>query len=68
MTNRTPTRRNRPAGHLRSIDEIAELWGVSPRTVQRLIKSGALRAHRIARLLRVSDADADDFLESNRDD
>jgi excisionase family DNA binding protein len=68
MTDRTPTRRNRPAGNLHSIDELAERWGVSTRTVRRQIKSGALRAHRIGRLVRISDADAEDFLKQNRED
>ncbi len=67
MTDRTSTR-NRPAGNLHSIDELAERWGVSSRTVQRQIKSGALRAHRIGRLLRISDADAEGFLRQNRQD
>ena len=50
MPNRPkPPPRNRPAGDLHSIDELAERWGVSTRTVQRQIKSGALRAHRIGR-------------------
>ena len=53
---------------LRTIKELAELWEVSPRTIQRLIKSGALRASRIRRLVRVSDADADDFLDNDSDD
>ncbi len=52
---------------LRTIDELAELWKVSHRTVQRLIKSGALRAHRIGRLVRISDADVTDYLHENRD-
>ncbi len=61
-------RNKRSTGKLHTIDELADLWGISPRTVQRLIKSGALRAHRIRRLLRISDADAEDFLNGNRDD
>jgi excisionase family DNA binding protein len=67
MTDRTSNRRNRPPRKLRTIDEYAELWQVSPRTVRRKIKSGALRTHRIGRLLRISDDDADDFLDSNHD-
>jgi excisionase family DNA binding protein len=55
-------------GKLRTVDEYADLWGVSPRTVQRQIKSGALRAHRIGRLVRISDADAAAFLNKNRED
>jgi len=68
MTDQTSTRRNRPAGKLHSIGELAERWGVSTRTLQRQIKSGALRAHRIGRLVRVSEADAADFLKKNRDE
>jgi excisionase family DNA binding protein len=67
MTDRTSTRRNRTAGNLHSISEFAERWGVSTRTVQRQIKSGALRAHRIGRLVRISEADAEDFLKQNRE-
>jgi excisionase family DNA binding protein len=37
------------------------------RTVQRQIKSGALRAHRIGQLVRISEADAEDFLKQNRE-
>jgi excisionase family DNA binding protein len=61
-------RNKRSRGKLRTIDERAELWQVSPRTIQRLIKSGALRASRIGRLVRISDEDAEDFLDSNQDD
>ncbi len=67
MTDRTSTRRNRPPRKLRTIDEYAELWQVSRRTIQRLIKSRALGADRIGRLVRISDEAADDFLDSNRD-
>ena len=58
----------RAVGKLHTIDELADLWGVSPRTVQRAIKSGALRVHRIGQLVRISDADAAAFLNENRDD
>jgi len=68
MTERTPTGRSRPPGKLRSIGELAERWDVSPRTVQRQIKSGALRARRIGRLVRISDADAEDFLNRRHND
>jgi excisionase family DNA binding protein len=63
-----PAPRRGVVGKLRTIDELADLWGVSPRTVQRRIKSHTLRAHRIGRLVRVSDADAAAFLGENRDD
>jgi excisionase family DNA binding protein len=68
MTDRTSSRRSRPVANLQTIDELAERWGVSRRTLQRAIKSGALRTHRIGRLRRISDADAAAFLNENRDD
>lgn len=58
--------RGRPVTQLRTIEETAELWNVSPRTVQRAIKSRALPAHRIGRLVRISDADIEAFLASKR--
>jgi excisionase family DNA binding protein len=58
----------RPIGKLHTIDELAELWEVSPRTIQRLIKSGALRSRRIGRLVRISDDDAYAFLDENCQD
>ena len=68
MTDRSSNRRNRPPRKLRTIDECAELWQVSPRTVRRKIKSGALRVLRIGRLVRISDDDADDFLDHDHDE
>ena len=62
------TKRKRPIGKLRTIAERAELWEVSPRTIQKLIKSGALRCRRIGRLVRIADEDADDFLDENDDE
>jgi excisionase family DNA binding protein len=56
----------RPIGKLHTIDELAELWDVSRRTLQRAIKSGALRVHRIGRLVRIAEADAAAFLDENR--
>jgi excisionase family DNA binding protein len=64
MIGRTST----PLTRLRTIDETAALLAVSKRTVQRLIESGALRAHRLGRAVRISDADIAAFLDDNRDD
>jgi excisionase family DNA binding protein len=58
--------RGRPVTRLHTIDEAAELLNVSPRTVRRLIEAGALRAHRIGRLVRISDEDIAAFLAANR--
>jgi excisionase family DNA binding protein len=63
-----PGTRVRPVGKLHKLDELAELWDVSRRTLQRAIESGALRVHRIGRLVRISEADAAAFLDENRDD
>jgi excisionase family DNA binding protein len=57
----------RPFTKLRTIDEAAEVFNVSPRTVRRLIESGALPVHRLpGRLVRISDADIAVFLAATR--
>jgi excisionase family DNA binding protein len=58
--------RGRPLTRLRTIDEAAELLNVSPRTVRRLIESGALPVHRLGRLVRIADADLAAFLAASR--
>lgn len=47
---RTPT-------PLKTKGDVAERWGVSERTVQRLVDSGSLRAIKIGRQLRFTDED-----------
>jgi excisionase family DNA binding protein len=56
----------RPVTRLRTIDEAADLLNVSPRTVRRLIESGALRVHRFGRLVRIADGDLAAFLAASR--
>jgi excisionase family DNA binding protein len=56
----------RPITRLRTIDEAAELLNVSPRTVRRLIESGALPVHRLGRLVRIADPDLAAFLAASR--
>jgi excisionase family DNA binding protein len=58
--------RGRPLTRLRTIDEAAELLNVSPRTVRRLIESGALPVHRLGRLVRIADQDLGAFLAASR--
>lgn len=58
--------RGRPLTKLRTIDETAELFSTSSRTVRRLINSGQLRVHRLGRSVRISDADIAAFLAVNR--
>jgi excisionase family DNA binding protein len=51
---------------LRTIEATAEIFDVSPRTVRRLIDSGALPVHRLGRSVRISDGDIAVFLAANR--
>jgi excisionase family DNA binding protein len=57
---------DRPLSRLRTIDEAAELLNVSPRTVRRLIESGALPVHRLGRLVRIGNSDLAAFLGASR--
>ena len=63
----TGATRGRPVTKLRTIPETAEILNVSTRTVQRLIDSGALPAHRFGRLVRISDVGIAALLEATRD-
>ena len=54
--------RNRSLTKLRTIDETAEIFNTSTRTIRRLINSGALPAHRVGRCVRISDLDIAVFL------
>ena len=38
------------------MEEVAEILGLSKRSVQRLVATGALRVHRLGRAVRVSDS------------
>jgi excisionase family DNA binding protein len=70
MTSRTSNPRPRAVGRLitklLTIDEVAEVLNVSPRTVRRLTETGGLRVHRLGRLVRISDDDLALFLAANR--
>ena len=56
----------RPLTRLRTIEETADVLNVSPRTVRRLIDSGALPVHRFGRLVRIGDGDIAVLLAMNR--
>ena len=56
----------RPATKLFTIEEVAETFNVSSRTVRRLIDSGALPVHRLGRIVRISAADLAAFLAATR--
>lgn len=64
--NSNPAQKGRPITKLRTIDETADLFNTSTRTVRRLIDSGALPVHRLGRLVRIADADIAAFLAANR--
>ena len=50
-----------------SIAEVADLLGVSDKTVQRLISRGELPRHRIGAQVRISDHDLRAFVAQRRD-
>jgi excisionase family DNA binding protein len=50
-----------------TVAELAELFRVTPKTIERWIKRRTLVAHRIHGRLRVSDADLREFLAARRD-
>jgi excisionase family DNA binding protein len=57
--------RSRPVSKLHTMEEVAEILGLSKRSVQRLVATGALGAHRLlGRAVRVSDSGTFSHLES----
>jgi excisionase family DNA binding protein len=53
-------------GKFYSIDEVAELLGVSTRTVRRSIKRKELVAHKLGRPVRIAEADLKAFIARHR--
>lgn len=49
-----------------TIEQAAQRLGVSPDTVRRLIREGALGANKIRGQLRISEKDLEDYLASTR--
>jgi excisionase family DNA binding protein len=50
-----------------TINEVAELLVVSPRTVRRWIKGGDLVAHRFGTAVRIAESDLKAFIAHRRD-
>jgi excisionase family DNA binding protein len=55
-----------PAGQLHDVTAVAARLDVSVKTVRRMIERGQLPAHRIGKLLRISEADLVDYLSQAR--
>jgi excisionase family DNA binding protein len=53
-------------GKFYSIDEVAELLGVSPRTVRRAIERKELIAHKLGRAVRIAETDLKAFIARGR--
>ena len=51
---------------LRDVGSVARRLGVSSKSVRRAISAGDLTAHRLGRLLRVSDSDLEAYLARRR--
>lgn len=49
-------------GHMMCIREVAEFFGVSEKTVRRLIETGQLGAHRLGRQWRIAPEEIERFL------
>ena len=47
-----------------TVDQVAELLHVAPRTVRRWIESGTLKAHRIGRLVRIREEDLQELIDN----
>jgi len=50
-----------------SVDEIAEMLKIHPKTIQRYIREGKLKASKVGKSWRVSGHDLSTFTEGNRD-
>ena len=57
---------SRPTTRFHTIDEVAALLAVSPRSVRRWIADGDLPTHRFRRSVRISDADLRAFVTARR--
>ena len=64
--DRVPSERTPRPGRLFSVPEAADQLGISDKSVRRAIQRGDLVAHRIGRLLRISEADLALFVAKHR--
>ncbi|WP_157896135.1 helix-turn-helix domain-containing protein [Mycobacteroides chelonae] len=47
-----------------TVEDLAEGWRVHPDSIRALIKSGALKAHRVGKQFRITVDDARDYFDS----
>jgi excisionase family DNA binding protein len=66
MPRSNSTHPHRNHGQLLDVPAVARQLDVSEKTVRRLIARGELRAHRIGRLLRISEEELGRFIDANR--
>ena len=66
-TQKGPASALRPSRPLWTVEQVAQHCSVSARTTRRWIEAGALRAHRLGHLVRVSEEDLAAFLAAHRD-
>ena len=52
---------------LLTVAQTAERLQLSPRSIRRLIETGALTVHRFGRAVRIAETDLAQFLKDNRD-
>jgi excisionase family DNA binding protein len=70
MTHKPPNNHNatrRATPRFFTISDVADFLDVSPRSVQRWIKSGDLPVHRFGGAVRISDTDLWAFLATHRE-
>jgi excisionase family DNA binding protein len=53
-----------PVGQLYTTEEVAEILKTSQRTIQRMIRLGQLKAHRVGRGYRIRDRDLQELFEN----
>lgn len=56
-----------PVGQVYTTEEVAEILKTSQRTVQRMIRLGQLKAHRVGRGYRVRDVDLQELFTERSD-
>ena len=57
---------SKPMGRFYTVAQVADLLGVSTRTVRRWIAEGDLAVHKFARVVRIAENDLRGFLDEGR--